>query len=159
MWPKKNRSERKRERLWRGRGKVWFRRLGLTRKQEWLPNWQAPVQNENSGSSVQKCRFQDRAVEHWTKCTALLRPWGPVPLPSWHPHEDPYTSPTPASPCVSLENESRDCSLDGRLAVCCLLDKQGQEVAKKGHSVQFSCSVVFDSLQPHGPQHARPPCP
>ena len=26
-------------------------------------------------------------------------------------------------------------------------------------SVQFSCSVVSDSLQPHGPQHARPACP
>ena len=26
-------------------------------------------------------------------------------------------------------------------------------------SVQFSCSVVFNSLQPCGPQHARPPCP
>ena len=25
--------------------------------------------------------------------------------------------------------------------------------------VQFSCSVVSDSLQPHGLQHARPPCP
>ena len=26
-------------------------------------------------------------------------------------------------------------------------------------SVQFSCSVVCDSLQSHEPQHARPPCP
>ena len=26
-------------------------------------------------------------------------------------------------------------------------------------SVQFSCSFVSDSLQPHEPQHARPPCP
>ena len=26
-------------------------------------------------------------------------------------------------------------------------------------SVQFSCSVVFDSLWPHESQHARPPCP
>ena len=26
-------------------------------------------------------------------------------------------------------------------------------------SVQFSCSVVFDSLQHHELQHARPPCP
>ena len=26
------------------------------------------------------------------------------------------------------------------------------------HSVQFSCSVVCDSLRPHGLQHARPPC-
>ena len=25
--------------------------------------------------------------------------------------------------------------------------------------VQFSCSVVSDSLQPHEQQHARPPCP
>ena len=27
------------------------------------------------------------------------------------------------------------------------------------HSVQFSSSVVSDSLWPHEPQHARPPCP
>ena len=26
-------------------------------------------------------------------------------------------------------------------------------------SVQFSCSVVSDSLQTHEPQHVRPPCP
>ena len=25
--------------------------------------------------------------------------------------------------------------------------------------VQFSCSVMFDSLRPHEPQHARPPSP
>ena len=25
--------------------------------------------------------------------------------------------------------------------------------------LQFSCSVVSDSLRPHGPQHTRPPCP
>ena len=25
-------------------------------------------------------------------------------------------------------------------------------------SVQFSCSVMYDSLRPHEPQHARPPC-
>ena len=27
------------------------------------------------------------------------------------------------------------------------------------HSVQFSCSVISDSLTPHGLQHARLPCP
>ena len=26
-------------------------------------------------------------------------------------------------------------------------------------SVQFSCSVMSDSLQPHESQHSRPPCP
>ena len=29
----------------------------------------------------------------------------------------------------------------------------------KCYSVQFSCSVVSDSFQPHESQHARPPCP
>ena len=29
----------------------------------------------------------------------------------------------------------------------------------KVSSVQFSCSVVSNSLRPHEPQHARPPCP
>ena len=27
------------------------------------------------------------------------------------------------------------------------------------YSIQISCSVVSDSLQPHELQHARPPCP
>ena len=30
---------------------------------------------------------------------------------------------------------------------------------KQFSSVQFSCSVVSGSFQPHEPQHARPPCP
>ena len=29
---------------------------------------------------------------------------------------------------------------------------------QESSSVQFSCSVVSDSLWPHEPQHARPPC-
>ena len=29
----------------------------------------------------------------------------------------------------------------------------------RAHSVQFSHSVTSDSLRPHEPQHARPPCP
>ena len=35
------------------------------------------------------------------------------------------------------------------------------EMVRKHHfsSVQFSRSVVSNSLQPHEPQHARPPCP
>ena len=28
-----------------------------------------------------------------------------------------------------------------------------------GSPLQFSCSIVSDSLWAHGPQHARPPCP
>ena len=34
-----------------------------------------------------------------------------------------------------------------------------QPKMKNLYSVQFSCSVVSESLQPHELQHARPPCP
>ena len=35
----------------------------------------------------------------------------------------------------------------------------GQDSNTKESSVQFSHSVTSDSLQPHEPQHTRPPCP
>ena len=40
--------------------------------------------------------------------------------------------------------------------LCSNLDKW---IFKYCASVQFSHSVMFHSLQPHEPQHARPPCP
>ena len=38
---------------------------------------------------------------------------------------------------------------------------EAEDVKKKWqeYTVQFSCSVMSDSLQLHGPQHTRPPCP
>ena len=35
----------------------------------------------------------------------------------------------------------------------------GESLSGCENSVQFSCSVVSDSLRPHESQHARPPCP
>ena len=54
--------------------------------------------------------------------------------------------------------------------VCCSLKKKKKKkrlwTSSLKHSLfsaistsQFSCSVMSDSLQPHGLQHARPPCP
>ena len=37
--------------------------------------------------------------------------------------------------------------------------KQGTKLSEPDILSEFSCSVVSDSSQPHGPQHARPPCP
>ena len=37
--------------------------------------------------------------------------------------------------------------------------ERGDSVYLTPSLVRFSCSLVSDSLQPHGPQHARPPCP
>ena len=38
-------------------------------------------------------------------------------------------------------------------------DQKNEDHGIPFHSVQFSCSVVSDSLQPHESRHARPPCP
>ena len=49
--------------------------------------------------------------------------------------------------------EFRSCGFEKRLQHGILQSKEPQA------SVQFSCSVMSNSLQPHGLQHARPPCP
>ena len=41
----------------------------------------------------------------------------------------------------------------------CHLYKRNSQLACMFTSIQFSHSVVFNSLQPHGWQHARPSCP
>ena len=38
-------------------------------------------------------------------------------------------------------------------------DREGWHAVVQSSSVQFSCSVMSDSLQPHGLQHTRLPCP
>ena len=45
------------------------------------------------------------------------------------------------------------------LGCICPSDHVFSGVGLQGHSVQFSCSVVSDSLQPHEPQHTRTPRP
>ena len=49
---------------------------------------------------------------------------------------------------VSIENDTKY-----------LADKLRQKQNKHFTSVQFSCSVMSNSLRPHEPQQARPPCP
>ena len=48
-----------------------------------------------------------------------------------------------------------------RLSISTPASTQGgpQSTSVQFSSVQLSCSVVSDSLQPHELQHARPPCP
>ena len=46
--------------------------------------------------------------------------------------------------------------LGSKLYECCL---SSRKCWKRFSSVQFSRSVVSDSLRPHESQHARPPCP
>ena len=50
-----------------------------------------------------------------------------------------------------------DCSHE--IKRCLLLGRKVMTNLVQFSSVQFSPSVMSDSLQPHGLQHARPPCP
>ena len=40
-----------------------------------------------------------------------------------------------------------------------LKENENYVIVYESSSVQFSCSVMSDSLRPHESQHARPPCP
>ena len=50
---------------------------------------------------------------------------------------------------------------DAAINICqqVLLDFAALSYSSPDCSVQFSCSVMSNSLRPHEPQHARPPCP
>ena len=57
--------------------------------------------------------------------------------------------------CVCLHNYQNS----GITKFLSLTSHQLLSLCTWAKSVQFSCSVVSDSLRPHGLQHARPPCP
>ena len=61
--------------------------------------------------------------------------------------------------CHSLLIPSKTQCLGPRNATCTSYFTDMKQHIHKITSVQFSCSVVSNSLQSHGLQHARPPCP
>ena len=56
-----------------------------------------------------------------------------------------------------VDTMSKNVSL--MLATQEIIDRKLEMRVDTFSSVQFSCSVVSDSLRPHESQHARPPCP
>ena len=79
-----------------------------------------------------------------------------LPGPTFRPPEAPLSPPHPASSMKSALPPSAPLIVfsSGLLGPYILL-----EGLKPCVSVQFSHSVVSDSLRPHGLQHTRPPCP
>ena len=67
-------------------------------------------------------------------------------------HPLPPTMPGPAEGSLKQKEEGPVPPVSGVQRHC-------QAPAVSFSSVQFSRSVVSDSLRPHGLQHARPPCP
>ena len=58
-----------------------------------------------------------------------------------------------------MENQNSSCSEDTSCFLNVVMNHFHMLIVLMISSVQFSRSVVSDSLQPHESQHARPPCP
>ena len=74
----------------------------------------------------------------------------------------PHSSPHPLSAAIHILEEKAihvGWNLSLILHVPKRLNILGKVLFACNAGVQFSCSVVSDSLQPHELQHARPPCP
>ena len=56
-----------------------------------------------------------------------------------------------------MDNQQGPTSSTGNSAQCCVAAWMGEEFREE--SVQFSCSVMSDSLRPYGLQNTRLPCP
>ena len=76
------------------------------------------------------------------------------PIPSWQIDGEKLEAVTDFIFLGSKITADGDCS--HKIKRCLLL---GRKAVINLSSVQFSCSVMSDSLRPHGLQHARPPCP
>ena len=75
--------------------------------------------------------------------------------------EQPSLTPTTESPCPATETQHNQKIVKIKKEGEHLTLEQFRQnsIPKVSRSVQFSRSVVSDSLRPHGLQHARPPCP
>ena len=58
------------------------------------------------------------------------------------------------NPRFSTENSGQTCRLQSQIALVVI-----SAMPLQFSSVQFSCSIMSNSLHSHGLQHARPPCP
>ena len=84
----------------------------------------------------------------WVGKIPWRRAWQPIPV--FRPGESPWTEEPGGLQSMGLQRAGRDCTT--------------KHVHVHAHththiSVQFICSVMSDSLRPHGLQHAGLPCP
>ena len=113
-------------------------------------------------SHVRLCATPETAAHQAPPCLGFSRKehWIGLPFPS-AVHESETESEVVQS-CPTL-HDPMDCSLLGSSLHGIFQARVLQWVAivfsNYTHSVQFSCSVMSDSLRPHESQHARPPCP
>ena len=95
-----------------------------------------------------KCHGTTKPIRHkcWAHAPQLLKPTHPTAR-AWQQEK-----PLQWEACIR-PLQSSPCSL--QLEKACTQ----QQRPSPNSSVQFSRSIVSDSLWPHEPQHTRPPCP
>ena len=81
----------------------------------------------------------------------------PCPITSWQ--IDGETVETVSDFILGGSKISADGDCNHEIKGCLLLSRKVMTKLVQFSSVQFSHSVMSDSLQPHKPQHTRPPCP
>ena len=99
-------------------------------------------------SLVSRCTLNSKGTWMLARCSIHCVATPLLPPPSSPPRSS-------RSHCLKLYTDHSSEKIYRWLASICKEDEHRWLFS----SVQFSCSVASDSSRPHGPQHARPPCP
>ena len=137
-----------------------------------LPRW-----FQQSSSKESACNAEDPGLIPGLERSPCMRKWQPTPIflprrshgqrslagySPWGHKELPTRQLSPVlhnwGPCPTQHRHLSDWTLVPVFPWCPRSQRQAITVWVLSW-VQFSCSVVSDSLRPRGLQHARPPCP
>ena len=107
----------------------------------------------SEGACMRACSvLSDSLLHHGLWLTRLLSPWdSPGKILEWVVMSSSRGSSPP--------RDQTHVSCSSSWQADSLASEPIRKPTKNFSSVQFSCSVMSDSLRPHGLQHARPPCP
>ena len=128
----------------------------------WVPSPVVPDPGQTPSWGCQHCGPPTSPVVRirvrpWAKCSASITPLGPLPQKETAALRTPLGGQVPRAAPRRDEDAEPSCVLALAQGHATHWEPKGDST--KVSSVQFSRSVMFNSLRPHEPQHARPPCP
>ena len=121
-------------------GDVWRNMFEETQMHLSEPPWESPSPYTYWVRDFYFIYHPRKKLDHWNEDSSLI-------ISGWATSSQVYADMIWPFKCGNFKDVSRD------------KKKSLTHNPENFSSVQFSCSVVSDSLQPHEPQHAKPPCP